>query len=220
MKEIPVLPLSRAVLFPHGQLPIPIKENRSGFMIRDVLTIEKEIGVLYSKDPCISNLHKSALQKSLIGCVGIVEMFERLPLGRMNILLRGGSRFRVERLIQARPYYRAEIAYLDDNDFFLTEAEKKRLAGYLFQNIKTYLKTILKCETINLHWKFDQLNLERLINQAAMYLDMNLQEKQRILEFSSLETRYQFVSNFIEEGLAVARFSENRMCILENPILN
>lgn len=214
--EIPVLPLSKALLFPDGLLPIPIKDSRAGTLIREVLTAEKEIGIIYSKEI----LNAKANKKPVIGCVGIIEMYEKLPFGRMNVLLRGGKRFRVNRFNQALPYIRAEIDYVDDTDFRVTDAEKMRIARHLYQNIKIYLKAILKCEDLNLHWKFDELNLTRLINQAAMYLDMSLVEKQRILEFSSLEKRYQFISKFIEEGLAVARFSENRMCIFETPILN
>ena len=219
-KEILVLPVSNAILFPHGSLSFQIKESRYGAVIRETAKDRREIGILFYRNIFRKKKLITIPKQSLIGCLGMVEMFERLPLGRLNILLRGGKRFNVQRTSQSKACYRAEVALLDDVDFRLTAAEKIRLANHLYNKLEKYLQATLKIDTLSLSYKFDKLNLERLINQAAMYLDVCFEEKQRILEISSLEKRYQFINNIIEEGLAIARFSENRMCIFENPILN
>ncbi|MCA9743018.1 LON peptidase substrate-binding domain-containing protein [candidate division KSB1 bacterium] len=220
MKVIPILTVSHAVLFPYGQLPLPMRERHATLMIEDLYSTDQEIGLLFVKDTSKFRLQFGEKEPAQIGCIGTVEMVERLPYGRLNLLLRGQKRFFIQDFITSKPVLRARIQTIEEQDFPLTEAEKGRLTNWLYERIHEYLKVSMKCDAMNLHWKFDDIRLAELINQAAMYLDLSLQEKQHILELSSLEKKYQFVSNFIEEKLAVARFSKNKMCILENPVLN
>lgn len=220
MREISILTLSHAVLFPHGQLPIPLREKHECCVLGKFGATDQKIGVVYLRESAKMKWQTSKVPQAFMGCAGNIEMLERLPFGRVNMLLHGQKRFVIEEVVSVQPVLRAKVKYVDEQDFLLTEAEKIRLTRLLYQRISEYLKINLECDSLNLHWKFDNSRLPELINQAAMYLDIGLEEKQRILELSSLEKKYQFVSNFIEEKLAVARFSKNKMCILENPVLN
>ena len=100
----PLFPLQIVVL-PNEVVPLHIFEERYKTMIEECLAEEREFGIVWVSDEGLKE----------VGCtVAITELLERMDDGRMNILTRGSSPFRLLRRIEDMAYPAGEIELLED----------------------------------------------------------------------------------------------------------
>lgn len=112
MPELPMFPLG-TVLLPHMVLPLHIFEPRYRELIRDVLDGDREFGVTL-----ISRGHEvgGGDQRSDVGTVARVLQAEELEDGRWLVVSVGVRRVTVQRWLDDRPYPRAVVEDLPDDD--------------------------------------------------------------------------------------------------------
>ena len=101
--QIALFPLPRALLLPHGRLPLQIFEPRYLAMLDDTLkTSHRLIGMIQPSDGSNSKLYE-------VGCAGRLVSFNETDDGRYMITLAGVSRFRVKQLVEGfTPYLKAD----------------------------------------------------------------------------------------------------------------
>lgn len=106
--RLPIFPL-QAVLFPGTPLPLHIFEPRYKRMLADCLAADRRFGIT----PLSSERGKP--EPGTIGCVAEVRVNQELPDGRSNIVVLGGSRFVLSRLLEdSLPYLVALVQPFDD----------------------------------------------------------------------------------------------------------
>lgn len=107
---IPLFPLP-VVVFPGQIVPLHIFEPRYKQLIADVRAAAERgetrpIGMILGAD--------SEVQGE-IGCAMLLaKVLDEFDDGRLNILVRGGRRFRIARLIDDKPYLEGWVQYVDD----------------------------------------------------------------------------------------------------------
>src|SRR5205807_2616900 len=92
--RFPLFPLG-IVLLPTEVVPLHIFEDRYKLMIGRCLDEETEFGIVWLADGGLRD----------IGCTArVVEVLDRMPDGRMNILVQGERPFRMLERIEDMPY--------------------------------------------------------------------------------------------------------------------
>jgi Lon protease-like protein len=116
-ESFPIFPLP-LVLLPTEVAPLHIFEERYKRMINRCLDRAAEFGVVWLGDEGLAD----------IGCTArVTELIDRMEDGRMNILVRGGSPFRLLRRVDDLAYPAGDIELLDDDhDAPDTHAEAAR----------------------------------------------------------------------------------------------
>lgn len=105
LESFPLFPLG-IVLLPEEVVPLHIFEERYKLMIGECLEQEREFGIVWLSD--------SGLRE--VGCTAAIsELLETMDDGRMNILVRGSTPFRLLRRIEELPYPAGDIELLDDD---------------------------------------------------------------------------------------------------------
>jgi Lon protease-like protein len=104
--ELGLFPLG-IVLLPTERVPLHIFEPRYRELIGECLDQECEFGLVFADETGVRELGTRAR---------VDEVLERFDDGRMNIVVEGGERFRVEKLTRGRPYMTAEVVPVDDDD--------------------------------------------------------------------------------------------------------
>lgn len=104
MEEIGLFPLG-IVLLPTEIVPLHVFEERYKELIGECLELEREFGLVYADDDGVRELGTRAR---------VAEVLERFDDGRLNVLVEGGERFRVERLTRGRSFLTAEVEPVDD----------------------------------------------------------------------------------------------------------
>jgi Lon protease-like protein len=89
---LPLFPLTQ-VLFPGTPLPLHIFEPRYRQMLADCLVGDRRFGLV---EP---GAEREAPDRGSVGCVAEIRANEELPDGRSNILVVGGARFVVQRVL-------------------------------------------------------------------------------------------------------------------------
>jgi ATP-dependent Lon protease len=107
VRELPLFPLPEVVLFPSGNLPLHIFEERYKQMMGGLIEADRRFGVLMW-DPATRITSK-------VGCAAEIGEVVPLPDGRMNIMTKGFQRFRVLDYVQEKPYLVGLVEWFDDD---------------------------------------------------------------------------------------------------------
>jgi ATP-dependent Lon protease len=103
---LPLFPLE-LVLFPGMPLPLHIFEPRYRQLISDCVESRSPFGVVL----------ETGGDRADVGCAAdIVEVLNRYPDGRLDILSEGRRRFHILETDTALPYLRGSIQWLDEED--------------------------------------------------------------------------------------------------------
>ena len=179
--ELPLFPL-QTVLYPGLPIPLHVFEDRYRQMFKRVLDGERRFGVVAivkgrDVDPG-ATYHP-------IGCVAEVAEVERHADGRLDVVARGRSRFRIDGVTQAAPYIVAEVSTLPEAAGEAAEQRSVK-AGRLFTR---YVATLLRMageqvESIDI--PDDPVAASYLV---AAGLQVDLADKQRLLTLPSAAER-------------------------------
>jgi Lon protease-like protein len=179
----PLFPLEIVVL-PNEVVPLHIFEERYKTMIEECLAEEREFGIVWVSDEGLKD----------VGCtVAITELLERMDDGRMNILTRGSSPFRLLRRIEEMAYPAGKIELLEDADAGdETEAGKEARERYA-----ELVERVTDARP-------DPAELRDLGAYAmAATVELPLEAKQRLLELRSEAERLSVVGELL--GAAMKR---------------
>jgi ATP-dependent Lon protease len=106
MEEIGLFPLG-LVLLPTEQVPLHIFEPRYRELIAECLDNEQPFGLVYADDDGLRRIGTLAT---------VVEVTDRFDDGRLNIVVEGGGRFRLDELTEGRNFHTGTIEPISDRD--------------------------------------------------------------------------------------------------------
>lgn len=104
MAEIGLFPLG-IVLLPSERIPLHIFEDRYKELIGECLQAEGEFGLIFADDDGMRSTGTRA---------AVVEVLERFPDGRLNIVVEGKDRFRIVQVTSGRSFDTAEVEEVAD----------------------------------------------------------------------------------------------------------
>ncbi len=108
---LPLFPLP-LVLFPGVPLPLHIFEPRYREMLTDCLAGDRRFGIVFAAED-----DSDAPRRGTVGCIAVIQENESLADGRSNIVVVGGDRFTIARLVTGvRPYLLGEVVTYRDID--------------------------------------------------------------------------------------------------------
>src|SRR5919206_5035298 len=99
-RELPLFPL-HVVLFPGMRLPLHIFEDRYKLMIGTCMVTDETFGVALIRS---GQEVGGPAEVFRVGTTARIASMERLPQGRMNLVVVGGERFRIVERLQTQPY--------------------------------------------------------------------------------------------------------------------
>jgi Lon protease-like protein len=102
--EIGLFPLG-IVLLPTEQVPLHIFEPRYRELIGECISDEREFGLVFADDDGLRRIGTMA---------AVVEVVERFPDGRLNIVVEGRERFRLVELTKGRSFHTGAVEALED----------------------------------------------------------------------------------------------------------
>ncbi len=196
---LPLFPLPNVVLFPNVCLPLHIFEPRYREMTADALDGDRIIGMVLLRPGWEGN-YEGRPPIYDIGCAGLVTHAEKLDDGRYNVVLRGMEKFRVVREDSQRSYRRAEVQAIDEP---LTEANRDVMRAE-----RRRLETLLvpQPQGRGADPKMPpSMPDEELVNALAQYLDLEVVEKQALLERDGLLNRCRSLIELLEMKVITAR---------------
>lgn len=204
-ESLPILPLKNTVLFPGVVVPITVGRDRSLRLVKDAYAADKIIGVVTQKDmnieePGYEDLHR-------IGTVAQILKLIKMPDGTRSIVIQGKSLFQIEEFTEEQPYFKATtVSYPKQMDIEGVELDAS------VRNIKeTAANIINKSPNIPSEAAVAVNNINSpvfLLNFIASNLNVDLTEKQRLLEQQEFSANLRDIMSFLEQELQVLDVSE------------
>ena len=112
-RTIPMFPLS-LVLFPGQILPLHTFEDRYRTMVEEIIDKDREFGVVLIERG--SEIGGGDTRKSVGTLAEIIES-EKSNDGRWLLITKGTKRIETSRWLEDSPYPRAEVSFLDEEEF-------------------------------------------------------------------------------------------------------
>jgi Lon protease-like protein len=128
----------RTVLVPGGSLRLHIFEDRYKELIGACIEQGMPFGVVLDR---AGNEVGDDLDPATVGTTAEIREVTHLPEGRLFIVTRGIRRFRVVKFLQTKPFWAAEVSYLDENTGPLETA--LRLRATALERFRDYLQALL-----------------------------------------------------------------------------
>jgi Lon protease-like protein len=198
--NLPLFPLSGALLLPYSHRPLNVFEPRYVEMIDQALAGNRMIGLIQPEDTSEESPRgRAPLQK--IGTVGRLTHWEENGEGRYFIILEGVSRFEVvSELTVMTPFRQAVVsAERFALDFEHAHGAERVDRSRFLKMMKDYP------EFANFDLNWDEINktgTADLVNFCCMVSPYGAQEKQMLLEAKSLADRAEALIAFAEFEMA------------------
>ncbi len=197
---LPLFPLPNLVFFPKTRLPLHVFEPRYRQMIADALEHDKRIGIVLLR-PGWERNYFGAPEIYRCGTVGTIEQVVPLDDGRYNLLIHGDVRFRVVDEVSTEPYRTAKVIASPESQRTAEHAYAQR--EWLAELSRQYLKFLPDEAAVP---EIATASLDSLTNALIMSLNLDVAEKQQLLETDDLIARAEQVGNDLETRLESLRF--------------
>ncbi len=195
----PVLPLRDIVIFPSMVVPLFVGRDKSIKALQEVMKSDKSIVLVAQKnseddDPNIKDLYQ-------FGCLSKVLQLLKLPDGTVKVLVEGEKRIKILNNNEKKTdYLTCEVEVVDDQNI------SKDLDQYAIGLVKKFerLQVLSKKEfndgTSNLKNHKDPVSIA---NNISSNLNIQLFEKQELLEITDLKKRLEKIHSIIEKETSV-----------------
>ncbi len=197
---LPIFPLPNLVFFPNTRLPLHVFEPRYRQMVTDAIEADKRFGIVLLR-PGWETDYFGAPAVHTCGTLGTIEQAVPLDDGRFNILVRGDVRFRIVDEVGSVPYRTARVVASPEVRQRAEDAYAQR--EWLAELARLYLKYLPDQMAVP---EIETVGLDALANALIMSLNLEVEEKQKLLEIDDLIARAERVGAELQSRVESLKF--------------
>jgi ATP-dependent Lon protease len=202
---LPILTLRNTVLFPGVVLPITVGRDTSLKLVKDAFGDDRLIGVVAQRsaeteDPSPEDLYE-------FGTVASILKLIKMPDGSKSIVIQGKRRFKVSEYVQIEPYFTARVQPIvedmgDENIEIQARIRSIKELAIQIVNLSPNLPSEAAYAIQNIE------SATFLIHFIASNLQIEVEDKQELLETLPLVDRADLVMEHLNQELQVLQLSE------------
>ena len=201
-KELPLIPLRDIVVFPGMVAPLFVGRKKSVKALEESMSSDKSVLLVTqleadSDDPSFDDINK-------IGTKGKILQLLRLPDGTVKVLIEGGERISLTSFKVEDDYIKSYYKKLEE-DQNINEIEEKALLRTAVEQFESYAKINKKISAEVVNSLSDIKNVSQMADTIATHLNINLDDKQKLLELVVSKLRLEKVLEYIENDLSVIK---------------
>lgn len=185
--SVPVLPLRNTVLFPGVVIPIAVGRPKSIQLVREAYRGNKLVAAVAQLDAEVDDPQIHDL--NVTGTLGQVVKILEMPDGTTTAIIQGRRRISIVNILQTEPYITAQVKAMPEAKGVDDEKDFEVIIG----SLKDLSMKIVKINpNINPEAAFAVKNIENstyLINYICANSEINVNDKQKLLETSTLKER-------------------------------
>jgi len=204
-ETLPVLALRNTVLFPGVVLPITVGRDASLKLVKDAFNSDRLIGVIAQKSSDVENPDSGDLYE--VGTVATILKLIKMPDGSKSIVIQGKRRFQVEGYVQTEPYFEAKVTPIDEE----TAADDVELQARIRSIKELAIQIVNLSPNLPSEAAYAIQNIDSpafLIHFIASNLQIDVDDKQDLLETKALVGRAEKVMGHLNRELQVLQLSE------------
>lgn len=202
-EHLPIHTLENALL-PGGELPLELSKPADLALYIRALRADQLIGMVQPRP------NHPEREIYPIGCAGRVRQYRERKDGRLNIMLTGVCRYRiVETVRQQDGCITAKVDWSGFENDYETEA----VGANVIEDFRVKLRSYFDRHHMQIDWKvLDPLPIEQVVNNLVLVLSLDIDNKQRLLESSTVSQRLELFADLLEkkQGPILAPSPERR----------
>jgi ATP-dependent Lon protease len=202
---LPLLPLRDIVVFPHMVVPLFVGRDRSIKALESAMKTDKMIFLASQKNAQQTNPQEEDIFQ--VGTVGQIIQMLKLPDNTIKVFVEGRNRGRISRFMEVDRYFKVEVDVLTD-EFQEREVEVQALVRGLktvFENYLTHNKKIPQEFVSSVRSMIDPA---KLADSVAGQLNFKIEDKQELLERTSLRGRYEKLLELMQSEIEIAEIEK------------
>jgi ATP-dependent Lon protease len=194
VKQIPILPLRNAVVYPLMPHQLTAGRQRSIRALEAAAENDNIIGLFSQRDGGIEDPTKADLYR--VGTLAKIVRLWRMPDDSVRLIVQGQSRARLEDIVTEKPFISGRVRRLKDKGDPAGMPIKAlgRTVSTQFQaivDLSAQLPDELKVVAVNME------DPGRLADFVTFYVDVHLEEKQEVLELLDMRKRLEYVTTLL-----------------------
>ncbi len=192
--ELPLLPLRDVVVYPHMVLPLFVGRERSIEALEDAMANDKQVLLVAQRNAADDNPTADGIYQ--VGTVSNILQLLKLPDGTIKVLVEGGYRAAVDSVDDEGPFAVAGVREILSED--IPEREVESLLRTTIAQFEKYVNLSKKVpiEVLTSLTGIDEPG--RLADTIAAHMSVPLEEKQNILEISSIRARLEHLTGLMD----------------------
>ena len=195
----PLLPLRDIVIFPSMVVPLFVGREKSIKALQEVMKTDKSIVLITQKNSEIDDPTSKDLYQ--YGCLSKVLQLLKLPDGTVKVLVEGEKRIKILKYNDSiNNYLTCEVEIAEDQN---SSKELEPLASGLIKKFDR-LQVLSKKDITDASNSLRSLkNPSQIANNISSNLNIQIFEKQELLETLDLKKRLEKIHQFIEKETSV-----------------
>ena len=195
----PLLPLRDIVIFPSMVVPLFVGREKSIKALQEVMKSDKSIILVTQKNSEVDEPNSKDLYQ--YGCLSKVLQLLKLPDGTVKVLVEGEKRIRILKYNESKDsFLTCEAETVDDEN---NSKDLEQLAASLvkrFEKLQILSKKDLNDGSNNLK---NLKDATQIANNISSNLNIQIFDKQELLETIDLKKRLEKIHNIIEKETSV-----------------
>ena len=195
----PLLPLRDIVIFPSMVVPLFVGREKSIKALQEVMKSDKSIVLVTQKNSEIDDPNGKDLYQ--YGCLSKVLQLLKLPDGTVKVLVEGEKRVKILKYNDnSNNYLTCEVEITEDEN--ITKDLDQLAIGLVrkFERLQVLSKKDFNEESNNLKKLKDP---SQIANNISSNLNIQIFEKQTLLEITDLKKKLEKIHSFIEKETSV-----------------
>ncbi len=200
-----ILPLRNSVLFPGSIIPIDVGRRKSVRLVEEAISKEKPIiGILTQRDARTEDPTEGDMYS--VGCAARILKVIKLAKDNFSVILQGVARIKVQEYTQQEPFITARVQAVPDPTS--TDVELDALVMNLRDIFKRVVKLMPEMPKEAGALVESVTEPGPLADVVTSNIDIQVDEKQDVLETFDLKARMRTVLQFVSRQLEVLKVRE------------
>ena len=192
--KLPLLPLRDVVVYPHMVLPLFVGREKSIEALEDAMASDKQVLLVAQRNAAEDNPGADDVYQ--VGTVSSILQLLKLPDGTIKVLVEGGYRASIDSIDDDGEFTVAEVREIEADEIEAEEAEV--LLRSTISQFEKYVNLSKKVpgEVLTSLSGIDEPG--RLADTIAAHMNVDLDQKQHILEIAGVRERLEHLMGLME----------------------
>ena len=195
----PILPLRDIVVFPHMIVPLFVGREKSINALEDVMQEDKQVFLATQKNASVDDPNYDDVFE--IGTIGTILQLLKLTDGTVKVLVEGTHRAKIKKYLDNDKFFEAEAEKIEDSND--DSQEQRALSRAVVTQFEQYIKLNKKIPPEVLVSVNQIDDVSKLADTIASHIAVKIQEKQELLELSSVSARLEKIFSHMEGEIGV-----------------
>jgi ATP-dependent Lon protease len=193
LRTLPLLPLRGLLVYPTMVLHLDVGREKSVKALEKAMVEDNLILLVTQKEVHIEEPSPDEIYK--VGTISRVKQMLKLPNGTIRVLVEGLERARIKEITSVEEYYQVIVEPMENEVEDSPEVEA--LMRTAINHFEQYIRLSKKLTPETLASVMDIDDPGRLADVIASHLPLKLENKQEILEQSSVKERLETLLHFL-----------------------